>query len=177
MQSIVARAITILNRDAVQIWFAIESLSKMSASLGNEMELHHESGGPSITLPVKVDAKGILSLLMQVCFAVEANGTQGPAAKDCKIFVSEDSTKVEFIGKGRKRADNMYSGFSDIGAPEGHVFQLQTTVQKADEHALLQLADIVAYVCSHSRDKSEENRFFREQRSRFKSWFSFGPMA
>ena len=77
---------------------------------------------------------------------------------------------VKFIGPKRSRADRMYSGFSDIGAPGGSVFQLQPTVVKSCSHPLLQLADIAAYICSHSLDDSNENAFFREQRGRFKYW-------
>lgn len=87
-----------------------------------------------------------------------------------QIFVSEDSTKVEFIGPKRRRADGMYSGFSDIGAQEGYVFQLQPTVVNANIEPMLQLADIAAYVCSHASDESAENSFFREQRGRFRYW-------
>lgn len=87
-----------------------------------------------------------------------------------QIFVSEDSTKVEFIGPKRRRADGMYSGFSDIGAQEGYVFQMQLTVVNANIEPMLQLADIAAYVCSHASDESAENSFFREQRGRFRYW-------
>lgn len=66
--------------------------------------------------------------------------------------------------------DGMYSGFLDIGAPDGYVFQLQPTILNADNEPMLQLADIVAYVCSHAADKSTENTFFREQRDRFRYW-------
>lgn len=170
VQSIIARSITIMNQNSVLIRYAITDLARFGESMGDEIEMQHESDGSKIRVLVKLDPKGVLGMLMQSCFAVPPDGSQGPSASDCKIFVSEDSTKVEFIGKKRKRADGLYSGFSDIGAPVGNVFQLQPTVAKADREAILQLADIAAYVCSHASDDSAESRFFRDQRKRFRHW-------
>jgi hypothetical protein len=79
---------------------------------------------------------------------------------------------VEFIGEQRRRADSLYSGFSDIGAPAGNVFQLQPTVVKTGSEAILQLADVAAYVCSHAFNNSAEGHFFRDQRERFRYWSS-----
>jgi hypothetical protein len=63
----------------------------------------------------------------------------------------------------------MYSGYSDIGAPQGAVFQLQPTLLESDAAPLLQLADIAAYMCSHSVDISSKGNFFRAQLSRVKA--------
>lgn len=170
VRSIVARAITIMNHGSVLVRYSVGDLSKFGSTIGSELEMQHESDGSTTKLPVKLDPKGLLGMLMQACFAVSPDGSQGPPASECKVFVSEDSTMVEFIGAKRRRADGMYSGFSDIGAPSGQVFQLQPTIVSAASQPLLQLADIAAYVCSHSVDDSPENAFFREQRDRFRYW-------
>jgi Protein of unknown function (DUF3800) len=170
VQSIVARSITIMNQSSVLVRYPIADLVEFGDSLSNEIEMQHESDGSTIKLPVQLDPKGILGMLMQSCFAVPLDGSHGPSASDCRIFVSEDSTKVEFIGERRRRADALYSGYSDVGAPPGNVFQLQPSVVKADSEPILQLADIAAYVCSHAHDATAEGRFFGEQLSRFRYW-------
>lgn len=170
VQSIVARAVTIMNQGLVLVRYSVGDLAEFGAALGSEIEMQHESDGSTVKVPVKLDPKGLLGMLMQSCFAVSPDGSQGPPASECKIFASEDSTMVEFIGSKRRRADGMYSGFSDIGAPVGQVFQLQPEIVSAASQPLLQLADITAYICSHSTDDSPENTFFREQRDRFRYW-------
>jgi hypothetical protein len=168
VQSIVARLVTIMNQKSVLIRYAIANLAEFGKLLGDEIKLQHESDGSTMKLPVKLDPKGVLGILMQSCFAVSPNGSQGPPASDCNIFVAEDSTKVEFIGEKRSRADGLYSGFSDIGAPAGNVFQLHPTVVKADSEAILQLADVAAYVCSHAYDTTHKGQFFRDHRQRIR---------
>lgn len=170
VQSILAGAITIMNDGPVFVRYSVGNLSEFRVAIGSELEMQHESDGSTMKLPVQMDPKGLLGMLMQACFAVPPDGSQGPPSSQCKIFVSADSTMVKFIGPTRRRADGMYSGFSAIGAPAGQVFQLQPTVVKSSTHPLLQLADIAAYICSHSLDDSDENVFFREQRSGFKYW-------
>lgn len=159
-----------MNQGPVRIRYAVGNLAEFGAAIGNEIEMQHESDGSTIKLSAKLDPKGVLGMLMQACFAVPPDGSQGPPPSHCKIFVSEDSTKVEFIGPKRSRADGMYSGFSDIGAPESHVFHLQPTVVNANNEPMLQLADIAAYVCSHAAEEPAENSFFREQHGRFRYW-------
>lgn len=169
-QSIVAHAVTIMNQGPVLVRYSIGDLAEIGVALGSELEMQHDSDGSIVKVPVKMDPKGLLGLLMQACFAVPPDGSQGPSASDCKIVVSEDSTMVEFIGAKRQRADGMYSGFSDIGAQSGQVYQLQPSSVPAASQPVLQLADIAAYICSHSMDVSPNNAFFREQRDRFRYW-------
>jgi hypothetical protein len=171
-RSLIAEAVTIINEGPVCVRFAAGTLAEFRKALGNQIEMQHESDGSITRLPVKLDPKGLLSILMQMCFAVPPDGSNGPSASDCQIFVSQERTKVEFIGSKRRRADAMYSGFNDIGAPTGNVFQLKPTIGDTASEPLLQLADIVSYVCSHSTDESDANSFFREQRGRFLYWSS-----
>ncbi len=169
-RAIVARAVTILNQSEGLLRYAVGDLSHFQGMLGGNLEFKHASNGSTMNLPAKLEPKGILGFLMQACFAAPPDGSRGPHTSECQIFASEDSTKIEFIGPGRRRADGLYSGFSDIGAPEGAVFQLEPTLVKPQAVPLLQLADIAAYLCSHSTDASLERRFFREQLSRVRHW-------
>lgn len=109
-------------------------------------------------------------MLAQACFAVPPDGSHGPTVSECEIFLAEDKTKIELIGPGARRADGRYFGFSDIGAPEGYVFQLQPTILKASEVPMLQLADIAAYMCSHMFGTSETDLFLQEQLARIRYW-------
>jgi hypothetical protein len=127
-RSIVARAVTIMNQGNVILRYAFGDLPHFEHVIGNELEFTHESDGSKLKLAANPDAKGVLGMMMQACFAVPADGSHGPPVSECQIFVSEDSTKITFIGPGRRRADQLYSGFSDIGATDGSVFQLQPTI-------------------------------------------------
>jgi hypothetical protein len=169
-RAIVAHAITILNQGDSILRYTIGNLSYFRTIIGDELEFTHESDGSKMNLSAKVDPKGLLGIMMHACFSVPPDGSSGPNASECQIFASEDRTKVKFIGPGGRRADGLYSGYSDIGAPEGVVFQLQPTLLKPGAVPLLQLADIAAYMCSHSADTSLQGRFFLEQLSRVRYW-------
>lgn len=169
---IVSHAVRILNQRRVLVRYATASLTEWKAALGDELELDGETDGEALKLPVKMDPKGVLAILAQACFIVPPNGSEGPTASQCEIIVSEDRSKVQFIGPRKRRADRMYAGFSDIGAPDGQVFQLQPTSVEATGHPLLQLADIAAYTCSHAMaDRNGDNAFFRSQHDRLRYKF------
>lgn len=120
------------------------------------------------TVPIKYDRKGILGLLMQLCFAVPSDGKKGPTSDQCQIFASEDYTKINFIGPIRTRADRCFQGLSDINAPPGCVFKLNPTILKAGEAVLMQVADIFSYICAHAHSKTCRDNFFRDAFSRIK---------
>lgn len=169
-RKILMRAVSIMNKGRVLVRYAVGNLSDCKAAMGSEIELLDSSGQPAETVPVSVDPKGILATLMQSCFAVPPDRSEGPTAKDCKVIVSPDTTMVNYIGSRRKRADRMYSGYSAIGAPPGEVFQLDPELADVRTQPMLQLADVAAYVCSHSYDGQSKNAFFRVQQRRFSYW-------
>lgn len=173
-RAIVRRAVRLINRVPMMLRYSHDSLSRFANALGSQIELTHETDGSKTTLPVTPDPKGVLGILMQTCLIVSPDGSQGPTASQCEIFVAEDPTKVGFIGPRRRRADRMYSGFSDVGAPSGGVFQLQPTALKAGDAPMLQLADIAAYMCSHAIGASVEQNFFREQLGMVTHWTRAG---
>ena len=169
-KQIVERAITIMNRGSVLIRYAVADLAECKVTMGNELQMYDKSGTESDRLSVIVDPKAVLGILMQSCFAVPADGSEGPTSSQCTIYVSDDATRVKFVGPQRKRADRMYSGFSSIGAPEGQVYQLSPIPMREEQQPLLQLADIAAYTCSHAFEVRETSSFFRTQHNRFKHW-------
>jgi len=118
-------------------------------------------GSPPPKFPIKYDKKGILGLLMLVCFAVPPDGKKWPTPDKCEIFVSEDYSRIHFLGTKRSRADNYYRGISDIGAPPGCVFRLNPVILKSDDATLLQVADILSYICPHAISKKCRNYFFK----------------
>ena len=107
---------------------------------------------------------------MQSCFAVAPDGSQGPPASQCQIIVSEDRTKIRFMGEGRSRADRWYSGYSDIGAPERSVFQLNPIRATVQNNPMLQIADVFSYVITHALSKYCKDEFFKVQLGRVRYW-------
>jgi hypothetical protein len=122
-----------------------------------------DSADPSWVLPN--EPKGVLGILMQACFAVSADGSEGPSASECEIFVSADRTKIRFLGTKRYQAHRGYSGFSDVDAPTGQVFHIEPHVISDDkwpEQPLLQVADVFAYICSHADPELQGEGFFTQ---------------
>lgn len=177
--SIAARAVTIMNQTGVILRYAVADLSVCQSAIGKELELVNKDDVSTTKLPItEIDqdfGKVIIGKLANLCFAVPPDGSHGPTASECEIFLAEDKTKLKFvIGAHGRRADSHYSGFSDIGATDGNVFQLQPTILKAHEAPMLQLADIAAYMCSHMSDTSEKGRFLQEQLARVRYWSRLG---
>ncbi|MFB3918957.1 MAG: hypothetical protein ACE14U_02690 [Candidatus Velamenicoccus archaeovorus] len=126
------------------------------------------NGGDPLNVPIKYDKKGILNLLMNVCFTVPADGKKGPTSEKCQIFVSEDPTRIHFIGSMRRRADSWASGSSDVNAPPGCSFKLDPVVLKSTDAVLLQLADVYSYICAHAHSQIGGNAFFKDALSKIK---------
>ena len=158
------------------MWFRYgrDSVSRFKTSVGEEIEMTSGLDGSKTRLPVTADPKALLGMLMQACFLVPPDGSAGPTASECEIIVAEDTTKVSFIGPRRQRADRIYAGYSDIGAPDGSVFQLKPSPLRPENVPLLQLADIAAYLCSHSHGDDEAQAFFREELKKVKFWWRVG---
>ena len=119
------------------------------------------STDPSWILPS--EPKGVIGLLMQACFAVAADGGEGPAASESEVFVSADPTKIRFLGDKRYQAHRGYGGFSDVDSPPGQVFDIRphiVTANRWKEQPLLQVADVLAYICSHADPLLNRDDFF-----------------
>lgn len=171
VRAIVAQTITAINEVRGRVHYAVQNFPDFAKRLGSELHLQSNDGSPSVTLPVSVEPKGLLGMLAVACFPLGQFDVNGPSAAQCEIFVSEDRTKISFIGERRSRADSLYAGFLDTGTA---LMQLNAHVVAADADPLLQLADIVAYVCSHAATLDSENGFWREQLARVVNWYKVG---
>ena len=169
-RSLVRMVIVEMNKIPVALRFAFMNIPNVDMGAEGRITLNHVSDGSAIDLPLKCDSKGFLGLLMQSCFAVSPDGREGPPASECQIYTSEDSTRITFIGKERKRADKWYTGFSDIGAKENTVFGIEPIILKNSDSQMMGVADIFAYLCSHAMEKECRDSFFREQLGKVKFW-------
>ncbi|MCT7315572.1 hypothetical protein N5I87_06115 [Ralstonia sp. CHL-2022] len=171
VRAIIAQAITAINEVRGRVHYAVQNFTAFAKQLGSELHFHSNDGTPSVTLPVSVEPKGLLGMLAIACFPLGQFHVNGPSAAQCEIFVSEDRTKISFLGERRTRADSLYAGFLDTGTA---LMQLNAHVVAADADPLLQLADIAAYVCSHAAALGSEDGFWREQLARVIHWYKVG---
>jgi hypothetical protein len=169
-RSLVRMVIVEMNKIPVVLRYAFMNQPNVDTGAEGRITLNHVSDGSTIDLPLKCDPKGFLGLLMQSCFAVSPDGREGPPASECRIYTSKDSTRINFIGKERKRADKWYAGFSGIGAKENTVFGIEPIILNNSDSQMLGVADIFAYLCSHAMEKECRETFFREQLSKIKFW-------
>lgn len=174
IQSIIRRAVRIINRTPMVLRYGRDIVSRFRESIGEEIEFTHHLDGSKLRVPVQPDPKALLGMMMQTCFMVPPDGSAGPTASQCEIIVAEDPTKVRYIGPRRRRADGMYAGFSDIGAPAGSVFQLQPSPKKARDIPMLQLADIAAYICSHAYGDRDQANIFQQELGKIRYWWRAG---
>jgi hypothetical protein len=163
VQSLVAHLITEMNELSFMVRFSYCDFAEAEAAFTNET---------NTDAPIKVypEKKGILAMLMQACFAVEADG-KAPLPHDSEIFAAADSTKIRFAGDQRRQAHNLYSGFGDLGDPS-NLYRLEPRIVEAHEQPLSQVADVVAYVCSHAVASGTQHSFFTQQlqRIKYRSW-------
>lgn len=121
--------------------------------------------------PIQDDDKGIMALLAQSSLIPQVRDVgkaRGPNATDCEIFVAEESTSVRFLGHERRRADHWVSGYSEVGATPGGLFRLKPNLIPIKGHPLMQVADVLAYTCSHALSQEPVSHFFAEQFSRIR---------
>jgi hypothetical protein len=147
------------------VTYAVCQFTDFKKSIGDELELFGVDGSPNVTHPVTHDPKAVLGILANACLC-----QLGPGASQCQIIVSQDATKVGFIGPRKRRADNIYSGFSSIGAPNDSVYQFSPKVVRTEDAPLLQLADVAAYLCSHAHCVSRPEGFFHQQLRLLRRW-------
>ena len=170
-RKIISRMITIANQASILIRYTWCRAFTIQEAVGTQIELKHVSDGTTITHPVNPDPKVLLSILMQTCFAVPPDGSEGPLAAECEIIVAKEPTKKhQFIGKGKRRIDRMYSVYSDIGAERNEIFDICSTPKPQDCTSLLQLADVAAYVCAHARDSDDQQEFYKQQYRRIRHY-------
>jgi hypothetical protein len=135
------------------------------------LDLQNNDGEPTET-EIHLKRKGILGLLMQSCFLIPPDGTKGPPASECEIIISEEKSKTKFLGNQKRQAHGWASGFSAVGAPRDKVFKIEPTIAKSNEHDLLQVADVLAYICSHAISGEDSQAFFKRQLANINHWTS-----
>lgn len=116
-------------------------------------------------IPVHYDDKGMLSMLAQACYS-RPGGALDPRTGACEIFVAEDRTKIQFLGAEFGRADKWTAGFSDVGAEPGTVFRITPRPIPVAGHPMMQIADVLAYTCSHALSGVPPSPFFKDHLAR-----------
>jgi len=157
----------VLNRYAIFDYNCGHPLFKENQN--SEIIFKNDKDNSSIKKTVQAEPKGILSMLMQLCFAVGPDGKHGPQASNCQIYVSEDKTKIKFIGEKRTRADSLYFG-SSVGTSNDPANKIEPMIDESSNRAMFQIADIYAYCTSHARCNEYRGTFFKEQLSLIKYW-------
>lgn len=172
---IVASAITVIVEARSFVRCATTTVEDAHSALGDTMVFRSAVDDSIYPMSVGKDPKALFSLLMMSCTADSPVDTRVPRSSDSQIFVAAERSKVEFLGQ-TKRADTMLSYYSEIGTSKGILHQVIPNIAEADGHPLLELADIVAYVCAQAEDPERRFSFFPEQLSRMQHRMTFVRM-
>ncbi|OGT33657.1 MAG: hypothetical protein A3C44_00765 [Gammaproteobacteria bacterium RIFCSPHIGHO2_02_FULL_39_13] len=129
----------------------------------NTIEFQHVSG-KTIDFPlskVTEDFKKLfLNILPSLCWQIPS--AEFPSVENCYIVASADTTIIKPFGKPGQRADNLNFGYSDINLPANTLSRLSPEIAKTNDHIMLQLADIVAYIFSHSHGENPNIEFYKK---------------
>lgn len=169
LHGMLRRAVRIMNQCRVTLrysWMDLEAYRKAVPFGDGKIALQGQEKDEWADTPFVFDPKGFQGILATSCWTIVQDGTQGPTAEQCEIFIGEDATKVQFLGDRRRRADRWASGFLDISTAAGPV-RIEPAAMPATGHPLMQLADIAAYMCSHGVNQSG---FFRQQLDSIRYW-------
>lgn len=165
-QSVVARAVRIMNLSRLHVLSVSANLARSKEAIGDLTAIKHMQGSSVDSVSVNVNPKALLGLMMQTCF-LDVGGKNEVTRSNCRILVAEEPSRVRFIGREKFKVHGMHTTYS-MGLPSGEDFKIQPEVAAASSHPLFQLADIAAYICSHSLDNSPKNSFFRGLRRKFR---------
>ncbi|MCE3238617.1 MAG: hypothetical protein K0R24_1598 [Gammaproteobacteria bacterium] len=173
VRSIITRIVRIINETPIFLRYAYCNLEdqKIHFDKLNAEETDEENKAPK-KIQLAPDSKGLLGRLAHISLSTLPRDPCIPTINKCQVVVSEDKTKVHFIGKNRRQAHYWISGFSDIGVPLNSVFQLHPIIKKSHESIMLQLADMAAYMCCQALSEGSNSLFFREKLKEIKYWTS-----
>ena len=112
------------------------------------------------------DPKAIMALASQACLLPNSKTPHAPKRENIEVFLSQDKTKINFIGNNRTRADRAgsYCNFFEKSSPPLRILE--------SDHPLQQVADIYAYTCSHALSRQCDTNFFKIQLKKVKYWTS-----
>ena len=161
INSIFANVITVINRYQGLVRFTYSFMSKLDGMFPEDKIVFQSiNGDPDIAMPARLDPKGVLGHLALGCFMNGNDPRHGPSPADCQIFISPDPTVIKFIGEKRSQAHFLASGFiRDFGGLD--VFnRVEPIIGGGDYPQLLDVADVLAYVCCHAiHADSSQKRF------------------
>ncbi|AUG08907.1 hypothetical protein [Pseudomonas sp. S09G 359] len=155
INSVLNNVITVVNRYQGLARFGYAFTDKsLGAFSSGELVMQSTIGEADIALPIAPNPKGILGFLAQMCFANgPQGGPNGPCAADCQIFISPDPTMTKFIGPRSTQAHYLTSGYIDDGRNIGKVDKVEPIIGGGKYPQLLDVADVLAYVCCHAIHK------------------------
>lgn len=172
IQNVIKRVVKIVNETPMLLRYAYCNLSEAQKDFPNEngkLTLYNKDFSKTMQIPANPTSKGLLGLLAQACFAINQDGLQGPLLTECEIVISEDKTKTYFMGEKQRQAHNWCSGFQET---HKKVVKLNPIIKASNQEPMLQIADIMSYICSHALSSSKEQNtiFFKRQLERIKYW-------
>lgn len=167
VESIFRNIITIINKYKVLVRYSHAS-EDVKGYFDRGIEVgSNDPNMPNFMLNTRYDPKGVLGLLATMCFAINPDGSEGPIADQCEIYTSPDYTKVDFWGGVKQQAHYLTGGFSAIGAADNEVYKIESNIG-GPYLELLQLADVVAYLCCHAVHGKVAEPFYYELLSKIK---------
>lgn len=127
--------------------------------------------------PLKDDPKAIQASLASFCFLTAQDGSQGPHVSDCEVVAAEDSTLAHTFGGKRRRADSLVPSYLDFGMDPNQILYLNPHVLPQGAEPLLEVADVVAYICAHALSAENKYPFWGQQleRIKYRFWSEYGP--
>lgn len=149
VEQVLRNVVTVINTYNVLVRYAFAFEEKVKAAFEGPLAMEGAAGREPSTIESRYDAKGVLGILANACFNNEPSAGQGPHFTDCDIHISPDSTKVEFMGAGKRQAHSWASGFSDVGGPVGSVYKITPNIGK-EPSELFEMADVIAFMCAHA---------------------------
>lgn len=161
VESVFRNIITIVNKYKVMVRYSYASEDvKDYFDRGIEVG-SNDPAMPNFMINTRYDPKGVLGILANMCFAINPDGSEGPVAAKCEIYTSPDHTLVDFWGGARNKAHNLAGGFSAIDAEPNTVYKVEPNIG-GPYPELLQLADVIAYVCCHAVHGKVTEPFYYE---------------
>ncbi len=154
----------------------IKKINKVSFLLSYSYYIEPENGilytknKKDDLLPRVYDPKGMLSTLSQTCLASLSQSQCGFIAEDCEIYTSSDKTKIKYHGNQKRQADSVNAMLMPQGMASrrhGNV-RVKPHYKNGSEESLLQVADVLAYICSHAVRPECTDPFFSIQLQRVK---------
>ncbi|OYD77971.1 UNVERIFIED_ORG: hypothetical protein BDU10_3094 [Burkholderia sp. CF145] len=179
-RSLVARVITAVNDIEGHVRYAHTSLNGFANTMGEEISVWDPAIDTFRPQAVNADPKSIMAALMNMCIITPPKDPSIPSPYLWQVIASRDATKVPALfGDGFRQAHHAVDMFSDIGVSAAKSLKLRPVIADVKEEPLLQVADVISYVCAHAIGGDGSDPFWKEQLQRVRSWqqINFVPMS